>query len=235
MATQFIRAGLTIVPLLVLGWVLAPGQNRPSPIHFAYQPIDFRLENSETPKRHAPETMAGGVAVFDYNNDGHPDIFFTNGADIDTLKKSSPKYANRLFENDGAGHFRDVTAKAGLAGSGYDMGAAAGDYDNDGREDLFVAGIHGNHLYHNDGGTFTDVTAKGGLASSPDPQYGPLWAVGAAWVDVNNDGLLDLFVVNYLALESGNRAHLRSGAGKARLLPSQVLQTHSKSVVPQQW
>ncbi len=169
-----------------------------SPIHFAYQPIPFELDSDETPERHAPETMAGGVAVFDYNNDGKLDIFFTNGADINTLRKSSPKYSNHLFENDGHGHFTDVTAKAGLAGTGYDMGVAVADYDNDGYEDIFVAGVYKNTLYHNNGdGTFTDVTAKAGL-NKPDPEYGPLWSVGAVWVDVNNDGLLDLFVINYM-------------------------------------
>jgi enediyne biosynthesis protein E4 len=169
-----------------------------SPIRFAYQPIDFHLDTDETPERHAPETMAGGVAVFDYNNDGKLDIFFTNGADIRTLHKNSPKYSNRLFENDGHGHFTDVTEKAGLAGTGYDIGVAVGDYDNDGYEDIFVAGVYRNTLYHNNGdGTFTDVTARAGL-SKPDPEYGPLWSVAAAWVDVNNDGLLDLVVINYL-------------------------------------
>src|ERR1700723_484152 len=111
-----------------------------APIRFVYQPIDFKLDSCETPERHAPETMAGGVAIFDYNNDGKLDIFFTNGADIKTLKKSSPKYFNHLFENDGHGHFTDVTEKAGLAGSGYDIGVAVADYDNDGYEDIFVAG-----------------------------------------------------------------------------------------------
>ena len=169
-----------------------------SPIRFTYQPIDFQLDSDETPERHAPETMAGGVAVFDYNNDGKLDIFFTNGADIKTLQKNSPKYFNRLFENDGHGHFTDVTEKAGLAGTGYDTGVAVGDYDNDGYEDIFVAGVYRNTLYHNNGnGTFTDVTAKAGL-NKPDPEYGPLWSVAAAWVDVNNDGLLDLVVINYL-------------------------------------
>ena len=169
-----------------------------SPIQFAFQAIDFKLDSNETPERHAPETMAGGVAVFDYNNDGKLDIFFTNGADIKTLKKSSAKYSNRLFENDGHGHFTDVTEKAGLAGTGYDTGVAIGDYDNDGYEDIFVAGVHRNTLYHNNGnGTFTDVTAKAGL-NKPDAEYGPLWSVAGAWIDVNNDGLLDLVVINYL-------------------------------------
>jgi len=147
--------------------------------------------------------MAGGVAVFDYDRDGRPDIFFTNGADIRTLKKDSPKYWNRLFHNEGKGAFRDVTEKARLEGAGFDTGVAVGDYDNDGYEDLFVAGVHRNTLYHNSGdGTFTDVTAKSGLAS-PDREYGPLWSIGAAWVDVNNDGLLDLFVANYLTWDAG--------------------------------
>jgi len=143
--------------------------------------------------------MAGGVAVFDYDNDGNLDIFFTNGADITTLKKDSPKYSNHLFHNNGDGTFTDVTEKAGLAGTGYDIGVAIGDYDNDGYEDIFVAGVYRNTLYHNNGdGTFTDVTEKSGLARI-DKEYGPLWSVGAAWVDVNNDGLLDLFVVNYMS------------------------------------
>ena len=197
MRRAFAAAAFTACALTV--WKIAASPETVAPIHFRYQPIDFRLDSCETPRRHAPETMAGGVAIFDYNHDGKLDIFFTNGADIRTLKKDSPKYSNRLFENDGHGRFRDVTEKAGLAGTGFDNGVAIGDYDNDGYQDIFVGGVHGNHLYHNNGnGTFTDVTAKAGIAQ-PDPQYGPLWSVGGAWLDVNNDGLLDLFVVNYLA------------------------------------
>lgn len=189
----------TVAVLLAAVWVGASSREPAAPIHFVYHPIDFKLDSCETPERHVPETMAGGVAVFDYNNDGYLDIFFTNGADIRTLKKTSPKYSDRLFENDGKGNFKDVTEKAGLAGVGFDNAVAIGDYDNDGYEDIFVGGVHGNHLYHNNGdGTFTDVTAKAGL-NKPDSEYGPLWCVGTAWVDVNNDGLLDLFVVNYLA------------------------------------
>jgi hypothetical protein len=190
---------------LLIGGVLsyqagAPSQERPaSPVHFSPKPIAFSLDSSETPQRHAPETMAGGVAVFDYDRDGKPDIFFTNGADINTLKKSSPRYWNRLFHNNGNGTFTDVTEKAGLKGTGFDVGVAIGDYDNDGYDDLFVAGVYRNTLYHNNGdGTFSDVTEKAGL-SHPDKQNGPLWSVAGAWVDINNDGRLDLFVANYLS------------------------------------
>ena len=172
-------------------------------IKFSLQTLPFRLETDETMETpHVPATMAGGVAVFDYNRDGRPDIFFTNGANIRTLKKDAPKFSNRLFRNDGNGAFTDVTPKAGLAGKGYDMCAAVGDYDNDGHPDLFVGGLHGNTLYHNNGdGTFSDVTAKAGLSRAVDPDFGALWTSAAAWVDINNDGWLDLFVVNYLRWE----------------------------------
>jgi hypothetical protein len=184
---------------LAMSAQLPAQQKPPSPIRFELKTLPFQLNSSESPARNMPETMAGGIAVFDYNNDGRPDIFFTNGADIATLKKTSPKYYNRLYRNDGNGVFTDVTAHAGLLGTGFDIGVAVGDYDNDGFPDLFVAGVHGNTLYHNNGdGTFTDVTKKAGLDKWNDPEYGPLWAVAAVWVDVNNDGLLDLFVVNYL-------------------------------------
>jgi hypothetical protein len=178
----------------------AASQQRLSPIRFDLRYLPFRLDSNESATaRNAPETMAGGVAVFDYNGDGRPDIFFTNGADLSTQKKTGPKYWNRLYRNDGNGVFTDVTEQAGLKGAGFDIGAAVGDYDNDGHPDLFVTGVRGNTLYHNNGdGTFTDVTKRAGLDKWNDPEYGPLWAVAAAWVDVNNDGLLDLFVVNYL-------------------------------------
>ena len=185
-----------LLPVTIVGVAAVVGLALPdtASIHFAYKPIAFQLENGETSRRYAPETMAGGVAVFDYDNDGDLDIFFTNGADILTLQKANPKYSNRLFANDGKGNFTDVTAKAGLAGTGFDVGVAVADYDNDGFQDIFVGGVHRNTLYHNNGdGTFTDVTAKAGI-----PGEGTNWSVGGAWLDFNNDGLLDLFIANYM-------------------------------------
>lgn len=193
-------AGASLLAPCVSRYVVNADPAPDSSIRFSLQTLPFRVETDETLNApHVPATMAGGVAVFDYNRDGRPDIFFTNGADIQTLRKDNPKYSNRLFRNEGHGVFTDVTQKAGLAGAGYDNGVAVGDYDNDGYPDLFVAGVHGRTLYHNNGdGTFTDVTAKAGLDKVIDPEYGPLWSVTGAWVDVNNDGLLDLFIVNYL-------------------------------------
>ena len=160
--------------------------------------IKFKLRNSISPRRYTFETMVGGVALFDYNNDGLLDIFFTNGAAIPSLEKSDASYYNRLFRNNGDGTFTDVTEKAGLQGIGYSMGAAAGDYDNDGFVDLYVTGVNRNQLFHNNGdGTFTDVTDKAGVGGFV-PKLGKAWSVAAGWFDYNNDGLLDLFVVNYL-------------------------------------
>ena len=153
--------------------------------------MHFVLENSPTPQKHLIETMPGGLAIFDYNNDGRPDIYFTNGAEIPSLEKSAPKYWNRLYRNDGNMKFTDVTESAGVAGAGYSMGVAAGDFDNDGNVDLFVAGVNRNILYRNLGnGRFEDVTAKAGIASDG-------WAVAAGWLDFDDDGRLDLIVVRY--------------------------------------
>ena len=153
--------------------------------------LDFVLENNPTPRRHMIETMTGGVAAFDYSGDGLTDIFFTNGAALPSLEKASPKFYNRLYRNEGGMKFKDVTLEAGVAGAGYSMGAAAGDYDNDGHVDLFVAGVYHNILHHNLGnGTFKDVTEKAGIKSDK-------WSVAAGWFDYDNDGYLDLFVVNY--------------------------------------
>ncbi|MDQ6678493.1 MAG: CRTAC1 family protein [Acidobacteriota bacterium] len=153
--------------------------------------IAFVLENSPTDRKRMIETMPGGIAVLDFDGDGRPDIFFTNGAEIPSLEKSSAKYWNRLFHNEGGWKFRDVTESAGVAGAGYSMGAAVADYDNDGYPDLFVAGVNRNTLYRNLGnGKFEDVTARAGIASGK-------WAVAAGWLDYDRDGKLDLWVVHY--------------------------------------
>ena len=154
--------------------------------------LAFTLENSPTASKHLPETMAGGVAAFDYDGDGQTDIFFTNGAAMPSLVKGEARFHNRLFRNLGGMRFTDVTNSAGLRGAGYSMAGAAGDFDNDGRTDLFVAGVRHNILYRNLGsGVFEDVTAKAGIGSGE-------WSAGGAWLDFDSDGLLDLFVVNYV-------------------------------------
>jgi len=159
--------------------------------------VRFVVEPSRTAHRHQPETMISGIALFDADGDGRLDIYVVNGATMPGLDKSDPKFHNRLFRNRGDLTFEDVTEKAGVAGKGYELGVAAADYDNDGDTDLFVAGLRANILYRNRGdGTFEDVTAKVGLAA-PDPEYGTLWAVGAAFFDYDKDGWLDLFVSNY--------------------------------------
>ncbi len=163
--------------------------------------INFAIDSSPTPNKNQIETMVAGVALIDYDGDGYPDIFFVNGAAIPTLEKDGSQYKNRLYHNNGNGTFTDVTDKAGLGGDGYDIGVAVGDYDNDGRPDLYVVGVTKNHLYHNNGdGTFTDVTDKAGLGGA-EYDGKKMWSVAAAWVDYNNDGLLDLFVTNYVKWE----------------------------------
>jgi enediyne biosynthesis protein E4 len=141
--------------------------------------------------------MISGVAIFDYNNDGRPDIYFVNGARIPELVKTGSEFHNRLYRNIDGGVFDDVTMQAGVAGQGYGMGVAAADYDNDGFADLFLPGVSHNVLYRNLGdGTFRNVTKSAGLEGLDD-KTGKLWSIAAGWFDYDNDGFLDLFVVNY--------------------------------------
>ena len=167
--------------------------------------------------------MAGGVAVFDYNNDGYLDIYFTNGADIATLKKSAAKYSNRLFENDGHGNFKDVTERAGLAGAGFDNGVAIGDYDNDGYKDIFVGGVHGNRLYHNNGdGTFTDVTREGrDRSAGQGVRTSVVGRRGVAGRQQRRPAGPLCGRLSGLGLQ--DRALLRSRSREARLLPPEIL------------
>jgi enediyne biosynthesis protein E4 len=164
--------------------------------------IDFVLENSPTPQKYLIETMPGGVALFDYNNDGLLDVFFVNGGHVgnpvqtpENFDREDPRYWNRLYRQNKDGSFTDVTRQAGLANvadGNYGMGVAVGDYDNDGYPDLYITNYGKNILYHNNGdGTFTDVTAKAGVA-------GGGWSESAGFLDYDNDGKLDLFVTRYL-------------------------------------
>jgi enediyne biosynthesis protein E4 len=164
--------------------------------------LNFTLQNSPTNQKYLIETMPGGIALLDYNNDGLLDIFMVNGGRVtDPMKlpedfdRHNPRYWNRLFRQNKDGTFTDVTEQAGLANAGdgnYGMGVAVGDYDNDGYPDIYVTNYGKNTLYHNNGdGTFTDVTAKAGVASGG-------WSVSAGFFDYDNDGKLDLFVTRYM-------------------------------------
>jgi hypothetical protein len=162
--------------------------------------IDFKHENSPTTRKYLIETMGGGVALFDYDNDGWLDVLFTNGAPLadpmpaDARPVKSDRFSNRLYRNNRNGTFSDVTRSAGIAGigTGYGMGVAIGDYDNDGFEDVYITGYDANTLYHNDGhGHFQNVTARAGVAAGG-------WSVSAAFFDYDNDGWLDLIVTRYV-------------------------------------
>jgi len=172
----------------------AKARREPRPVRFESRPLDMIVNNGAAGRKYLVETMIAGIALFDYDNDGWPDIFIANGASLPGLEKTDAGFGNRLFHNNRDGTFTDVTAKAGLAGRGYSMGVAAADYDNDGWVDLFVSGVRSNTLYRNRGdGTFEDVTARAGVGGDGS------WSVAAAWLDYDNDGWLDLFVVRYLA------------------------------------
>ena len=175
----------------------APAPKRPHFVNVVPRSkINYISNNSLGERKYFPQPMCGGVAVFDYDNDGKMDIFFTNGAQFPEMKKTNPSFYNCLLKQRTDGSFEDVTAKAGLLGEklGFNFGVAVGDYDNDGYEDLFLCAAGRNTLYHNNGdGTFTDVTESSGIGSKPADTL----SVAAAWFDYDNDGLLDLIVSNY--------------------------------------
>ena len=164
--------------------------------------VTFVHENGAYGDKLLPETMSGGVAFFDYDNDGKPDLLFVNSCywpgHIPVGKKPAASSQQRpvlaLYHNEGKGRFKDVTAGSGLDISIYGMGAAIGDYDNDGWADVFITAVGGNHLFHNEGnGKFREVTSEAGVGGWPD-----YWSSSAAWIDYDNDGKLDLFVCNYI-------------------------------------
>jgi hypothetical protein len=173
--------------------------------------IGFKHENSATSNKYLLETMGGGVALLDYDKDGRLDAFFTNGAKLEDPMpagarpdKSDRRYWDRLYRQSPDGRFEDVTEKAGLSGASqnrYGMGAAVGDYDNDGWPDLYVTNYGSNTLYRNQGdGTFRDVTARAGVAASG-------WSASAGFFDYDNDGDLDLFVTRYVVWTFENNGY----------------------------
>jgi hypothetical protein len=190
--------GISLTVLVPLSAILLSSQPAFEDIA-AQSGTAFRNEPSQTPQKYLPETMVGGVALFDYNSDGLLDLFFVNGAALtDPMPegqqpaKSEPQYWNRLYRQKRDGSFTDVTAEAGVAGYLYGQGVAVGDYDNDGHPDLYVTNFGRNILYRNNGdGTFEDATAQAGVA-------GGGWSTGAMFVDYDADGFLDLAAARYL-------------------------------------
>ncbi len=181
--------------------LLAFAATRPTAIRFEdaipASGIRFVLENRPTASKRLPETMAGGIAAFDFNNDGRIDLFFTGAAG-----------RNALYRNDGDLHFTDVTAAMGFPAAGYTTGVATADFDNDGFADVFVAGVHDCRLYRNIGGhRFGDVSEAAGIVC-------PEWPAAAAWVDYDRDGLPDLFVVNYLDWDASKTPVCRETSGR---------------------
>jgi len=159
---------------------------------------------SSPEKKYIVESMSGGVALFDYDNDGYLDLYLVNSLTVDMVK-SKQKTRSLLYHNNGDGTFTDVTDKAGIGDIGWGMGVAIGDYNNDGWDDVYVTCLGPNHLLRNNGnGTFADVTQKAGVGD-------PRWSTGAAFVDYDNDGKLDLFVSNYVDFDVNNLPEFGKG------------------------
>jgi hypothetical protein len=189
--------------------------------------LRFQHRASKTERKYLPETMSGGVAIFDFDRDGWMDVFFVNGAEItvphpngEEPKKTGPEFWNRLFRNNGDSTFSDVTREYGAQGHGFGMGVAVGDYDNDGYPDLAVTNLGtGGHpaviLYHNEAGhKFVDVTERAGVRAEG-------WASSAGFLDYDLDGHLDLFVCRYLVwnFEQDHRCGMRTEAGRSYCHP----------------
>jgi hypothetical protein len=201
----WLAALLFILILMAAGISLAQNAQAPKPLAYF---TDVAKEAGLTmmnvfggvdSKKYIIETTGTGVAIFDYDNDGWPDIFIVNGTKLDGFPGGKGP-TNHLYHNNHDGTFTDVTEKAGLAHTGWGQGVCVGDYDNDGWEDLYVTYYGKNILYHNNGnGTFTDVSDKAGVGGS-----GKAWGTGCAFVDYDRDGHLDLMVAHYVDFDLSN-------------------------------
>jgi hypothetical protein len=157
--------------------------------------LDFHLTCGSLEKRYIMESMCGGIAVFDYDNDGWMDIFLVNGSTLGDMR-AGKCHPSKLYRNNHDGTFTDVTAKTSIGHCGWGFGAAVGDYDNDGWDDLYITYLDGAVLYHNDGnGTFSDVTSRANVGNAGH------WGTSASFGDYDNDGYLDLYVANYVDLD----------------------------------
>jgi hypothetical protein len=184
--------------------------------------ITFRHVNGASGQFRYPETMAPGCAFLDYDRDGWLDILLVNSNywPGEAPHGSMPPTL-ALYHNNHNGTFTDVTKQAGLAVTMYGMGVAVGDYDNDGYDDLYITGLNGGRLFHNNGnGTFTDVTRQAGVANSGH------WATSCAWVDYDNDGLLDLFIGNYVRYNPAEEVVCRTSGKRTYCGPTAYLRDH---------
>lgn len=155
--------------------------------------ITFQHVNGAAGRKLLPETMGGGVAFFDYDNDGDEDLLFVNSTYWPEEAADQDAPTTTLYQNDGQGNFTDVTKEAGLDLTCYGMGVAVGDFDNDGWRDVFISTVGNNHLFKNDNGKFTEVTATAGVAGDESS-----WSTSSGFFDYDRDGDLDLFVANYI-------------------------------------
>ncbi len=207
---MFLKAGTSLIAsLTILSFYAVPGLTKVPPIEVHFTDItekagiNFRHVSSPE-KKYIVESMSGGVALFDYDNDGYLDIYLVNSLTVDMVK-SKQKTRSLLYHNNADGTFSDVTDKAGVGDIGWGMGVAIGDYDNDGFDDIYVTCLGPNHLLRNSGkGTFTDVTQSAGVTD-------PRWSTGASFVDYDNDGKLDLFVSNYVDFDVNNLPEFGKG------------------------
>jgi enediyne biosynthesis protein E4 len=214
----------TVAALAIAGFAAMGPTPVTSPVQFkdvtAAAGIHFKHNAGKAGKKYLPETMGAGVAIFDYNGDGKPDLLFVNSKDFEPHSKKS---ICALYRNNGNGTFTDVTAGSGLDIEIYGLGVTTADYDNDGREDIYITALDGDHLFHNEGnGKFRDVTQEAGIRNAS-------FGTSAAWLDYDRDGKPDLFVANYVQwTQKGDLFCSLDGATKSYCTPESYKGTQSK-------